>query len=50
PSVRHSAKKNEVDFSLIAPGSGKDGRVEKKDVEAYLTHLTLKEVSPQLKM
>lgn len=36
PSVRHFAKRSDVDLSLVAPGSGKGGRVEKKDVEAYL--------------
>ncbi|KAF8654627.1 hypothetical protein AX16_003508 [Volvariella volvacea WC 439] len=36
PSVRHFARQNGVDLSLVAPGSGKDGRVEKKDVEAFL--------------
>ncbi|KIL60187.1 hypothetical protein M378DRAFT_26658 [Amanita muscaria Koide BX008] len=50
PSVRHFAKKSGVDLSLIAPGSGKDGRIEKKDVEAYLTHLTLKDVPPQVQI
>ncbi|KIL61179.1 hypothetical protein M378DRAFT_26174 [Amanita muscaria Koide BX008] len=50
PSVRHFAKMNGVDLSLIAPGSRKDGRIEKKDVEAYLTHLMLKEVPPQVQI
>ena len=36
PSVRHLARKVGVDLAHIAPGSGKDGRVEKADVEAYL--------------
>ncbi|KAF8629017.1 hypothetical protein AX17_005873 [Amanita inopinata Kibby_2008] len=40
PSVRHFARKNGVDLSLVAPGSGKDGRVEKRDVEAYLARQT----------
>ena len=36
PSVRHFARKNGVDLCFVAPGSGKDGRVERKDVEAYM--------------
>ena len=36
PSVRHFARKVGVDLAHVAPGSGKDGRVEKADVEAYL--------------
>ena len=36
PSVRHFARKAGVDLALVAPGSGKDGRVEKVDVELYL--------------
>ncbi|KAF8626580.1 hypothetical protein AX15_004793 [Amanita polypyramis BW_CC] len=36
PSVRHFARKNGVELGFVAPGSGRDGRVEKKDVEAYL--------------
>ena len=37
PSVRHFARENGVDIVLLAPGSGKDGRVERADVERYLT-------------
>jgi 2-oxoisovalerate dehydrogenase E2 component (dihydrolipoyl transacylase) len=37
PSVRHFARKNGVKLDKLAPGSGKDGRIEKKDVEAYLS-------------
>ncbi|THG92978.1 hypothetical protein EW145_g8515, partial [Phellinidium pouzarii] len=37
PSVRHFAKQNDVDIALLAPGSGKGGRVEKRDVENYLS-------------
>lgn len=37
PSVRHFAKSKGVDLSLLVPGSGRNGRVEKKDVEAYLS-------------
>jgi 2-oxoisovalerate dehydrogenase E2 component (dihydrolipoyl transacylase) len=37
PSVRHFARKGGVDLAHVAPGSGKDGRIEKADVEAYLS-------------
>ncbi|KAF8509599.1 CoA-dependent acyltransferase [Hysterangium stoloniferum] len=37
PSVRHYAKQQGVDLTLVAPGSGKEGRVEKKDIEAFLS-------------
>jgi 2-oxoisovalerate dehydrogenase E2 component (dihydrolipoyl transacylase) len=36
PSVRHFARQNGVDLAKLAPGSGKNGRIEKSDVEAYL--------------
>lgn len=36
PSVRHFAREKGVDLAKLTPGSGKAGRVEKKDVEAYL--------------
>ncbi|KAI0809152.1 2-oxoacid dehydrogenases acyltransferase-domain-containing protein [Irpex lacteus] len=36
PSVRHFAREKGVDLSVLAPGSGKGGRIEKKDIEAYL--------------
>ncbi|KAJ3493470.1 hypothetical protein NLJ89_g11012 [Agrocybe chaxingu] len=36
PSVRHFARQQGVDLGLLVPGSGKDGRIEKRDVEAYL--------------
>jgi len=37
PSVRHFARQNGVfDLSDLMPGSGRNGRIEKKDVEAYL--------------
>jgi len=37
PSVRHFAMKNGIlDLSKLMPGSGKNGRIEKSDVEAYL--------------
>ncbi|KAF7973547.1 hypothetical protein HWV62_14910 [Athelia sp. TMB] len=36
PSVRHFARSKGVDIDVLAPGSGKNGRVEKSDVDAYL--------------
>lgn len=36
PSVRHFSRQMGVDLGKLAPGSGKGGRIEKKDVEAYL--------------
>ncbi|RDX51588.1 CoA-dependent acyltransferase [Lentinus brumalis] len=36
PSVRHYARERGVDLSKLAPGSGKGGRVEKRDVDAFL--------------
>ena len=36
PSVRHFARENGVDIALLVPGSGKEGRVERADVERYL--------------
>ena len=38
PSVRHFARKAGVDLSSLVPGTGKGGRIEKGDVEAYLTY------------
>ena len=38
PSVRHFARRNGVDLGRLVPGTGKGGRIEKADVEAYLTH------------
>ena len=41
PSVRHFAMKNGIlDLSNLMPGSGKDGRIEISDVEAYLAGTT----------
>lgn len=37
PSVRHFARNKGVDLAHLAPGSGRNGRIEKKDVEAYLS-------------
>ncbi|KAI6020971.1 CoA-dependent acyltransferase [Pisolithus microcarpus] len=39
PSVRHFARQHGVDLAAIAPGSGRDGRVEKKDVEAFISRV-----------
>jgi 2-oxoisovalerate dehydrogenase E2 component (dihydrolipoyl transacylase) len=36
PAVRHFARESGVDITLLAPGSGKNGRVERVDVERYL--------------
>ncbi|KAG6889293.1 hypothetical protein C0992_005709 [Termitomyces sp. T32_za158] len=36
PSVRHYARQNGVDLVQLAPGSGKGGRIEKRDVDAFL--------------
>jgi 2-oxoisovalerate dehydrogenase E2 component (dihydrolipoyl transacylase) len=40
PSVRHFSRQKGVNLAKLAPGSGKDGRIEKKDVEAYLAKAT----------
>jgi 2-oxoisovalerate dehydrogenase E2 component (dihydrolipoyl transacylase) len=37
PAVRHFARESGVDIALLAPGSGKNGRVERVDVERYLS-------------
>ncbi|KAG9310500.1 hypothetical protein JVU11DRAFT_9646 [Chiua virens] len=36
PSVRHFARQHGIDISSLAPGSGRDGRVEKGDVEVFV--------------
>ncbi|KAF8553505.1 CoA-dependent acyltransferase [Imleria badia] len=36
PSVRHFARQQGVDIAALVLGSGRDGRVEKKDVEAFI--------------
>lgn len=36
PSVRHFARQNGVDLAKLSPGSGKSGRIEKRDVDVYL--------------
>ena len=40
PSVRHFAREKGVDLGLVAPGSGKGGRIRKEDVERYLMRST----------
>lgn len=37
PSVRHFARQNGVDLTPLMPGSGNGGRVEKWDVEAFIS-------------
>lgn len=37
PSVRHFARQQGIDLAALAPGSGRDGRVEKKDVEVFVS-------------
>ncbi|KIM81862.1 hypothetical protein PILCRDRAFT_71619 [Piloderma croceum F 1598] len=41
PSVRYFSRQMGVDLGKLAPGSGKGGRIEKKDVEAYLARGTV---------
>ncbi|KAG1854421.1 CoA-dependent acyltransferase [Suillus subalutaceus] len=36
PSVRHYARQSKVDLSLLS-GSGRDGRIEKKDIDVFLS-------------
>lgn len=36
PSVRHFARQKEVNLSQLIPGSGKNGRIEKRDIETFL--------------
>ncbi|EKM60651.1 uncharacterized protein PHACADRAFT_246690 [Phanerochaete carnosa HHB-10118-sp] len=36
PATRYFARQNGVDLAKLAPGSGKGGRIERRDVEAYL--------------
>lgn len=40
PSVRHFARASGVNLANIRQGSGRDGRIEKKDVEAFLSAQT----------
>lgn len=37
PSVRHFSRQKGVDLAQLVPGSGKGGRIEKRDVDAFLT-------------
>ena len=46
PSVRHFAKQNGVDLALLAPGSGRGGRIEKADVEALLARGSVQATAP----
>ena len=49
PSVRHFAVKNGIlDLSKLMPGSGRNGRIEKSDVEAYLAGMTASTAKPTL--
>jgi 2-oxoisovalerate dehydrogenase E2 component (dihydrolipoyl transacylase) len=41
PSVRHFSRQKGVDLGKLAPGTGKGGRIERKDVEAYLASGTV---------
>lgn len=36
PAVRHLVRQSGVDIALLVPGSGKNGRVERVDLERYL--------------
>ncbi|KAG6816569.1 hypothetical protein H0H87_004929 [Tephrocybe sp. NHM501043] len=36
PSVRHYARQQGVDLVQLAPGSGKGGRIEKNDIDAFI--------------
>lgn len=46
PSVRHYARKNSVDLAMISPGSGRDGRVEKIDIDAFMSAKPLCPTTP----
>lgn len=37
PSVRHYARQHQVDLALLASGSGRDGRIEKKDIDEFIS-------------
>ncbi|KAI0319888.1 2-oxoacid dehydrogenases acyltransferase-domain-containing protein [Amylostereum chailletii] len=37
PAVRHFARQSGVDLTLLTPGSGKNGRIERVDVQQYLS-------------
>jgi 2-oxoisovalerate dehydrogenase E2 component (dihydrolipoyl transacylase) len=36
PSVRHLSRQKGIDLAQLAPDSGKGGRIEKKDIDAFL--------------
>ncbi|KAH9914867.1 2-oxoacid dehydrogenases acyltransferase-domain-containing protein [Fomitopsis serialis] len=40
PSVRHYARQKGVDLAILAPGSGKGGRIEKQDIDSHLSQST----------
>ena len=49
PSVRHFAMNNCIlDLSRLMHGSGKGGRIEKSDIEAYLASMTTSTPQPTL--
>lgn len=37
PSTRHYARSQKVDLALLLPGSGKGGRIERSDVDAFIS-------------
>ncbi|KAJ3802922.1 2-oxoacid dehydrogenases acyltransferase-domain-containing protein [Lentinula aff. detonsa] len=43
PSVRHLARQRGVDLAQLAPGSGRDGRIIRQDVEQYLADAVMTE-------
>ena len=46
PSVRHFARQKGItDLSPLFPGSGRDGRLERQDIEAYLAGTTSRAVT-----
>ncbi|KAJ7591476.1 2-oxoacid dehydrogenases acyltransferase-domain-containing protein [Mycena floridula] len=45
PSVRHLARSKGVDLAKLVPGSGRDGRIEKKDVEASLSSINRPQIA-----
>lgn len=48
PSVRHFARQKGItDLSPLFPGSGRDGRLERQDIEAYLRGTTSQALTPQ---
>ena len=48
PSVRHFARQKGItDLSPLFPGSGRDGRLERQDIEAHLRGTTSQASTPQ---